>query len=533
MTETKNQYLLKGDISGIQEFIFNVPTKGAAKTLKARSYYVQILGYLACRFSMKRLKNSRVFYEGGGTFFIEFQATDEKDASEQVCALRNRLHRLLLQDDLMINIAFVIYDQKKFNSTWTALRRKSNIQKLQSLGNESSFFEEFTRKQATGRNEQDPKPQAILKKLGFDLQKGNIYESLIEIMSGKEDILATIFEDGFTNAKFDFDGALSNKLPFWKHYDQLKEYKEYRKDHAQEYPENNELPDTNIIDFDALGDFAAHRTGTNKIGIAKLDIDNLGKLFGSVDSETADNYSNRFSKFFSLHLYSKLFDKKEIRISRPLEKYRANIYPVFAGGDDCFIVGGWDAILCFISDLQHAFKEEFEDIQLGAKPITLSAGIVIVDPTHPVASFADLAESALAKAKINGKNGITLFGLSFTWVEYNHILETSKIIALEIERKTIARAFLDKIRKSAKGFNALQNRGGADFDRIYKLKYYLSRNEKEMGCVVEQLFEPYYNALKNKLLNPSDNDQYNVAIYPAIARITEFLTKVKLKYVEQ
>lgn len=39
----KNKYLLKGDISRIQEFIFNVASKGAAKSLKSRSYYVTLV----------------------------------------------------------------------------------------------------------------------------------------------------------------------------------------------------------------------------------------------------------------------------------------------------------------------------------------------------------------------------------------------------------------------------------------------------------------------------------------------------------
>ena len=93
----------------------------------------------------------------------------------------------------------------------------------------------------------------------------------------------------------------------------------------------------------------------------------------------------------------------------------------------------------------------------------------------------------------------------------------------------INRSYLDKIRKSAKGFNALQNKDGIEFDRIYKLKYYLSKNDKNLGDIVEKLFEPYYKALSDRLLGKND-EQYDVAIYPAIARITEFLTKTRLNY---
>ena len=36
----ENKYIVKGDLSGIQNFIFNIPSKGAAKELKRRSLYV-------------------------------------------------------------------------------------------------------------------------------------------------------------------------------------------------------------------------------------------------------------------------------------------------------------------------------------------------------------------------------------------------------------------------------------------------------------------------------------------------------------
>jgi CRISPR-associated protein Csm1 len=42
----ETQYLIKGDISGIQEFIFNVSSQKAAKTLKFRSSLIQTLAEL-------------------------------------------------------------------------------------------------------------------------------------------------------------------------------------------------------------------------------------------------------------------------------------------------------------------------------------------------------------------------------------------------------------------------------------------------------------------------------------------------------
>ncbi|MEO0584264.1 MAG: hypothetical protein AAF135_18770, partial [Bacteroidota bacterium] len=46
-------YLVKGDISGIQSYIFDVVSDGAARSLKARSLRVQVLSSLASRYILK------------------------------------------------------------------------------------------------------------------------------------------------------------------------------------------------------------------------------------------------------------------------------------------------------------------------------------------------------------------------------------------------------------------------------------------------------------------------------------------------
>ncbi len=113
------------------------------------------------------------------------------------------------------------------------------------------------------------------------------------------------------------------------------------------------------MNFDALGDFAAHRTGTNKIGILKLDVDNLGELFGSADIVLVKNYSDIFSKFFNETIFTALYDSKDFRLGgEVIEKYRSNVYPIFSGGDDCFIIGSWDAILSFAGDLHDLFIKD-------------------------------------------------------------------------------------------------------------------------------------------------------------------------------
>lgn len=522
------KYFLKGDISGIQPFIFNIKSKGAAKALKAKSYFVQVLGYLGSKFVLNKLPGSQLFYEGGGSFFITFEY-EEKEVARKIEELQSLLNDYQKHEELLIRLSYVGYDPDSFGEAWQNLREQSISDKQKFFDSDVNFFCPFNKLKDKELKVFPELEDWLFKRAGIN-EEINFFQSISHLMVKKESLVAKLFGEESINTQNDFEYTLTNKLPFWKDYKHLESYTSYRKNNL-EYKDEGELNENNIIDFDGLADFADHRTGTNKLGILKLDIDNLGNLFGSVDHVKAKCYSKILSEFFNKTIYNKLFYTKSFGLNEELESYKSNIYPVFSGGDDCFFVGAWDAILCFAKDFYELFHSNSEISKIKKDhSLTFSAGIVLVGPTHPVNSFSDLAENALSLAKRNGKNKISIFNLSFSWKEYAFIIESSKELAQEMRDKNISRAYLDKIRKSAKGFNALQNKDGADFNGIYKLKYYLSKNEKKLERVVELLFEPYYESLKSKLLDRANNNGYDTAVYPCIARITELLTKTRLSY---
>jgi len=519
------RYLLKGDISGIQEFIFNVKSKGAAKALKTRSYYIQLLGFMACDYTCKKLPKAELFYEGGGSFFITFES--DKDIEILFIELEREVRKVFSTYGVYINLAYVRIDDASFGKTWSDLRSESNKQKLRYSSNDASLFEPFFRtKQEVDKSED--KVSQLLSQLQIK-QSVPIYNNLKELF--KTEVNQVLFD--CLNTFKDYPNSLEGKIPVWYNYSKIEDYKQFREDNASNYEGDSKLDSNEVIDFDGFGDFAKHRTGTGKIAVLKLDVDNLGKLFGQIESkEKGMEYSDKLKTFFNDYFYKELFNKKQFELNEIGEDYNANVYTIFSGGDDCFVIGSWDAILCFTADFQKAFNKEItQNIVLKqGEHLTVSAGIVVVDPTYPVSSFSELAEEALMKSKSKGKNKVTIFNLTFTWEEFNHIIDVSALLAKEMVSKKISRAYLDKIRKSAKGFNALQNTNGADFDRIYKLKYYLSKNAEGLGAVVDKLFDPYYETLKANLLKGETKDRYNVAIYPAIARVTELLTKNKIEY---
>lgn len=64
--------LIHGDISGIQDFIMNISSKGAAKSLKSHSVYLAILTDIVVKYILGGLdlREANLLYESGGSFFI-------------------------------------------------------------------------------------------------------------------------------------------------------------------------------------------------------------------------------------------------------------------------------------------------------------------------------------------------------------------------------------------------------------------------------------------------------------------------------
>ncbi|SMP05061.1 CRISPR-associated protein Cas10/Csm1, subtype III-A/MTUBE [Desulfurobacterium pacificum] len=157
--------------------------------------------------------------------------------------------------------------------------------------------------------------------------------------------------------------------------------------------------------------------GRPYLGVLKADVDALGYIFSNGFCKIKDIKKGE-KKEFSLYSLSRI-----VYLSRMIdyffsqilpekilkeEKFK-NIYSVFAGGDDLFLIGDWYSITL----LAQKIKEEFGKftgggIQTEGPSLTISIGIHFFDHHTPVYQIAELGESALKKAKetvITNKKG--------------------------------------------------------------------------------------------------------------------------------
>jgi len=183
-------------------------------------------------------------------------------------------------------------------------------------------------------------------------------------------------------------------------------------------------------------------SGTDAIGVLKADVDNLGLLMSCGLPEKrftlsrVATLSRQLEAFFSIYLPNMLEGSGEFK----------DVYTVFAGGDDLFLIGPWNKM----SSLAVYLQERFAEYVCGNTNITFSAGITVHKAHVPVDKLAHAAEEALKQSKEaeekpnnpKGKNSITMFGQTVTWKEFKALLENRDAMQSWLDRKYISSAMM-------------------------------------------------------------------------------------------
>ncbi len=578
-------YFVKCDISGIQDFIFYVQSKGAAKTLKARSFYVQALCDVVQFILEEKLgkTNVELLYNGGGNFYLFIKSDDEVTLNKQLATIRTELDDKLHKESHYIILSKVktipsdFTSEEGFGKKWETLNKLCNAQKLQKFNTYAKGFEPY--KNPDANNEQ---LKELWRKFSGQLTKHKSFtiEKKPNENNGVGKKRLYLFntelclkEELSSNPAWNFEHKIVNKLPYWHNNlfneftDFINAYNEPFKNLPDKEREAEEIKKDNIVEFSSLAHFAKIRTGTAKLGVLKMDIDDLGSLFAQIKNI---KYTHQLSlamywffEEFLVHLLEQSFPYYQLvkqpdgtnKYTKKTAYFKDNIYTVFAGGDDCFFVGAWDAILQFTQQLQanfnafqkylgsqddlgEALKTEEEKRKQKQHQITLSAGVLILDAHFPVIRFAKAAEEALEQAKHHTrknlkeegklilKNSISIFGQVLSWNEFNRVINLSNELQTLIQKHGESRAILNRIKHSAKGYDNLQQRiarGESIYTpKVWRLQYYLRNVKKANLKNVEPIINEYTCALVNTFAKQQTT---NPIVFPIAARIAEFLTR--------
>ncbi|MBT1248364.1 type III-A CRISPR-associated protein Cas10/Csm1 [Thermosipho sp. 1244] len=465
--------IVKGDVSGIQNFIYNVSQEHAVKKLRGRSFYVSYLLEIIARYIIhsEKLSISNVIYNGGGHFYIlgpanlidrlsYYQEKIEENLFKAhgieltVNLSGEKISLNELSGELFKNISEKVEDKKfrKFESILT-----KNYEEVFNLKDISQNLCPYCHRELIGEKCEFCESFA---ELGDFLTKKNSFKILktnkkVEKINSYNDIFNLFgYEIKFgDNLKDSYLTVKDKKIDFGRYIYFIKS--------ANYVPKKD---DGSIADLETI---ANNSNGIKKWGVLRGDVDNLGKVFGKGLGDKPP-ISKKATLSQEIEIFFGKFLEDIVRGRFP------NSSVIYSGGDDFFILGPWSDLPKLAWEIQKSLKS----FSGGNKDITVSMAMEFAPakkyPVYRVALNAGNNLDIAKDYKRNGyeKNAFFNFNKVVGWEEF----EEYNLIKEKLEsfiNKNITRKVLYVLRH----FTG-ENR------KIWRLFYYFSRladRNKEIG----------------------------------------------------
>lgn len=454
--------LIVGDLSGIQEYIFditNIGAGGVARRLRARSFYITAISdvvshLVAFRFGVPL---GNILMASGGKFYVLVANTG---------AMENRLHKLREEVDewfreqfngeIMVNLAQICFsesnllakrnDQTGFGSVLTQLNQQLNRQKRQR--GQGILTETVDQGEASKKKwkvqafwiERDFWGHGICpscKKFPGDQDQGLCAQCVRDVELGKV-LPRTEYVAYYQPGKGGIEPN-TQTMPSGYTVRALTGKELHKANDAYLVVKLNDPEIHELAAFPAgfrylanhiptkehgipvtFEEIAAQAQGRSLLGYLKADVDYLGILFaqglrrdrGGFDTAMhLGSLSRELDLFFSGWMQHVLSNETAFQ----------NFYTVFSGGDDLFLVGPWDQA----AQLAMKIHDQFSEFTGKNREVTLSAGIIFTKDSYPISRAAKDVEDVLEEAKehtwrdaqggLHNRNQLAILGDTLSW----------------------------------------------------------------------------------------------------------------------
>jgi CRISPR-associated protein Csm1 len=486
--ETSKWRLICGDFSGIQAFIYRITSKGAAKALRGRSLYIQLLCDAVSEHLLRGLDlypTARI-YSSGGKFYLLIP-----DCMETI--LRDLVHDVngwLLNEfngDVFLGIGVAEvrgsdFKQGSMGPRWHEanddLMRDRERRFRGIAANRPDFFEPQALHpagncQVCGRDDE----MAELKTDGSGSQGRQICHQCdqLEHLGGRLSATKAFFWAWGEDRQrlrgqwhdvdmFSFEGIDCDLYLL----EDLKTVPSSTASLALCYKETLNEPDclnakphgyacgcrfvgiwnrnkeSGDWDFER---FAEDADGIKRMGVLRMDVDNLGRIFvnglqfmeaegtremGSLSRVAT--LSRQLNLFFAGYLNTLVASFSRTQI-------------IYAGGDDLFIIGAWNELPAVAESIQH----EFSMYACNNPSFSLSGGMILVPGKYPIARSAELAGEEESRAKSlrrrsgTTKNAFSLLETPIPWEDFASVNSLKELIVNLAENEN--RAIIDRLRR--------------------------------------------------------------------------------------
>ena len=460
-------YLLVGaDLSGIQNFLYTIPSKGALKSLRGRSFYLELLLENVADEILEILELSRcnLLYSGGGGFYLLLPNTSRTlDVLGEVNKAVNNWLLKYFGSRLYLAMGWAecsaadfkigTSDQNLLGGKYYQVRSqiagekhaRYNIEQLSQLFNPHSVLnrtKDGTRECSTCHTSSAElvkydaaadsdtwacKTCRNLRGLGEKLLKHNLLVVTDTLLDGAEayslPVPSVSGEKYITSLGHDkLEDAREHIRRVYCKNEMNTGNKMATRLWMGDYVTRSEYNNTmELEELAGLAGGSSEKAGIKRLGVMRADVDNLGAAFmagfpgqyATLGRSAA--LSRQLSLFFKMYVNTlcagEVNGLQEMQHSRfslfGTDKDKARkVHIVYSGGDDMFIVGAWDELIELAVDIRRAFA------RFTNGKLTFSAGIGLFDSKCPMAEMARQSGALESAAKaLPEKDGIALFGV--------------------------------------------------------------------------------------------------------------------------
>lgn len=444
--------LLSCDVSGIQKFTYTIASKDAAKMLRSRSFYLEILmeSFADDVLAQLGLSRANLLYSGGGHCYMLLPNTARarQTAEEAVKGLNTAL---VAHFKTLLYMAWGIVpctaaDLKgkadaqgsSLSRVFYEVSRAVSAKKLTRYSAEDILALNAAPAKLSGRecvscgavdaytDEQDHcRVCRELIDISPDLMREDICFVLTE--APPEGVNAVRLPGAFNTTRYlcvataaDAAELLARDNPPLRVYGKNKLHTGLRYAAKLWMGTYAAREKGRVKTFEEL---AKSAQGIDRLAVLRADVDNLGTAFVSGFVREGDDpgryetvsrkaaLSGQLSLFFKKHLNAVLARTADMEYfslgGKPaVSGTGKNALIIYSGGDDVFLVGAWNEVIEAAVDMRNAFA------RFCGGALTFSAGIGVYEHAYPISRMAEETGALLdtAKAADEVKDAVALFG---------------------------------------------------------------------------------------------------------------------------